>query len=684
MQTRPPKIVFACGLVVCLLLLAFECHAADGPDGAAISVAIGQPVSSSATLVGPALAIEATVVSTYDVKRVHAEVEAVGVDLSPPASAGGPWTGTMDIDSLPRGLKTLVVRAADSFDATASASATFFHDDPPVITVASPLDPSVARPDVHVVAQCTDDDTGIGCVTLTATLRSSLCLADAGADSGACGSSISGASNLDATFTIGPGDEGDELVLILSASDSKGQSSSRTLSVFVDRSSALVPVVSVGGAVLDFDGTRTLYRRLASEEIVLHSSPSSTETRLGPAQARSPKLEPRGWLTSRGAVWRSVVETDGYHMQFWEWRGEQASMLHERYSAGLELQVNGDYAAWLTRTPPGAVAKLRNLTTGTETDLLGWSPEGFPNGYVALALGPAGSVVGVSLEGCSVYRLGTARAVKIGSLSPRCFSTSSIPYPLFDGNNIAYNEVISAFPRTLQISIMDLGGTAAPLSDTRPIFVDPAAGYYALAGGWAAYLKKSFAGVEQVWLRSPTAALTQLSAFSTDNAVEAISASGEVMFMNGHRRYFASTTSPVIEVSSSLGHAVTRCGAWYVLLGNTVFRVAGVGNGGDPDCEPVDGGSSDGSSFDANARTDADPAVDDASPRDAGGAGSADASTTSDADALDVAGGLQLEGRSGAGCGCMLVGARRPATPEWLLSLLVPALALRRRRVARA
>jgi len=107
LQRRSAKVAIASALSVGLLVGAFDGHALDrrvrsSPAASAVSVSIGRPVSSAATLVGPTLAIEASVASTYDLKSVHAAVETLGIDLSPPTSSGAPWTGTLDVDALPR------------------------------------------------------------------------------------------------------------------------------------------------------------------------------------------------------------------------------------------------------------------------------------------------------------------------------------------------------------------------------------------------------------------------------------------------------------------------------------------------------------------------------------------------------------------------------------------------------
>src|SRR5439155_21946912 len=116
-------------------------------------------------IVGPQLWFGVNVTSTYDIKSVHAVVDTIQIDLTPPPSPGAPWAGTADIDSLPRGSKVLTVTATDLLNQTATITARLFHDDPPVIVVTSPDEPTTARPSLHVAATCRDGDTSDGCVS---------------------------------------------------------------------------------------------------------------------------------------------------------------------------------------------------------------------------------------------------------------------------------------------------------------------------------------------------------------------------------------------------------------------------------------------------------------------------------------------------------------------------------------
>src|SRR5262245_20369429 len=130
-----PKAVGTLLALVGALLIA-------APARAAITITFGQPAPppTAPTLVGLSLNVSVRVVSTYELRSVHAQVETVGADLVAGSTASEPWTGVLAVGLLSRGTKTLVITATDMLDNVATSSVDFVHDNPPVITVTSPLD----------------------------------------------------------------------------------------------------------------------------------------------------------------------------------------------------------------------------------------------------------------------------------------------------------------------------------------------------------------------------------------------------------------------------------------------------------------------------------------------------------------------------------------------------------------
>lgn len=212
---------------------------------------------------------------------MHAQVETVGADLTP-QSGGNPWIGALTIGPLSRGTKTLVVTATDLLNNTATASLDFVHDNPPVITVTSPIDGDVALPNAQLTATCSDDNTAVGCQNFQARIGSTVV--------------ASGASAINQSVSFASYD-GQSVSVDFSATDSANRTTSVSREVYVDLSPKLVSEAVVPGRVVDFDGSRILYRTLAGS-MVVRALGSSTDTVVGSAVGFQV-----GKLTSAGAFW---------------------------------------------------------------------------------------------------------------------------------------------------------------------------------------------------------------------------------------------------------------------------------------------------------------------------------------------------------------------------------------------
>src|SRR5690242_9687845 len=91
------------------LLAAVVCLLYASSSWSAVTITIQSP--SVGQLVGLSLNVSVAVTSTYQLQRVHADVETVGADLTPGSSSSDPWTGTLDVHALSRATKTLTITA---------------------------------------------------------------------------------------------------------------------------------------------------------------------------------------------------------------------------------------------------------------------------------------------------------------------------------------------------------------------------------------------------------------------------------------------------------------------------------------------------------------------------------------------------------------------------------------------
>jgi hypothetical protein len=210
---------------------------------------------------------------------------------------------------------------------------------------------------------------------------------------------------------------------------------------------------------------------------------------------------------------------------------------------------------------------------------------------------------------------------------------------------------------------------------------------YAAAGGFTAFLKAGSANTQELWLRSPDGSQKRLSA--SVGAIEAVNSIGEVIFGDRGRRYFVSSTSPPVDVSSTLGQALFRCGRWYVIIGNAAFQIAGVGAEPTSGCDmPPPPSARDAGS---DAVSDAGSTLPDASRADAmsdAGEGAGGTPGEKDPDGAGATGGsVSSDQRLAAsnelrGCGCRLYRERRADTCPVPIVALLMFLGRRSRRRA--
>jgi type IV secretory pathway VirB2 component (pilin) len=267
-----------------LLAAAFLCvdatNAAAQADAGPLFSFLSPPLDSK---VGPLLYV--TVDVAVAVTGVHARAGTVEFDLKP---MGRAWSGSADISSLPRGPQTVVVTATNSLGETISASLPVDHDDVPAITITTPLHDEVARPDLHVVATCHDDDAA-GCLNFKATVGTR---------------SVSGTASIDTVFPLGA-EDGQQTALEVTATDSAGQTVFERRDIYVDSSASLLPAVSVDGHLFDVDAARAIYLRQGS--VVVRDRKTLSDVVVGDMDpyvavtigARGPVAR----LTSTGAAW---------------------------------------------------------------------------------------------------------------------------------------------------------------------------------------------------------------------------------------------------------------------------------------------------------------------------------------------------------------------------------------------
>ncbi len=170
--------------------------------------------------------------------------------------------------------------------AVAAGGVAVLVDTPPTVTVSLPTPGTVGRPFLHLTASCADDQPA-GCVSFAVTANGTTML--------------TAASLLDQDISLSAF-EGLEVSLVFIGTDSAGQSSSVSRTVYVDSSPALTETVHATGPILDESAAFLLFRTGSSPVVLDRTSGVALVMAAPPDYSASGLSLPYGYTSSRGAV----------------------------------------------------------------------------------------------------------------------------------------------------------------------------------------------------------------------------------------------------------------------------------------------------------------------------------------------------------------------------------------------
>ncbi|WP_438020216.1 hypothetical protein WMF18_14600 [Sorangium sp. So ce315] len=659
-----------------ILLISLVCALAMLPARAAwaaVAVNIVQPENGRYY---NAVRIRAEVSSTLQITRVLAQLGAGSVLLT--NVGGATYEAGISVFGLPHGEHVLTVTASDVTGASASAQRTVFIDAPPTVQILAPRHETVAHPTLRVAAACVDDHPEDCTVRVMADIH---------------GSSLGsveiarGTSAVDTVVDLSALD-GKTFDLRFTVLDTWGSSILHGATVHVEGSPLLTAVDDAPGRILDFDASRILFINAETEFAVLDRATRTITPLMTVPYPYWLNASSRALLTRTGAVMEVPgVPSAGVRTAVYEWRD---GALLRLAAQGRIAFVSGDYMAY-----SGNGTHLRNLASGTDELVLSATLD-------PMNFDVAESGLLTYVDGRSLY----THMAGVSTLLLR--SADEITRPVTDGLNVVFTKRVdrNVYQTLLATPSGELPLGVAPVA--QPAGTDT--GAYQLHGGYIAFLRGAYRA-EQVWLRTPTGEQHQISFFAAASRLDdppgrlghdGISDAGEVMFLNPPKRYLGAPGAAPREISSQLGHARWFQGAWYVVMGNTLFRVddGSSGTGGE--------GGSGGGAGGAGSFTDDGGMTSFAGERDAarvgffaghGSAGGTGSSTG--ASSTETSGGASIDvsstGIGGAGSGVSssatvgsskrpvgeppmsggcAVAARQPGLDRALAAVVLAALAL--------
>jgi hypothetical protein len=531
---------------------------------AQLTVTVQRP--QPGTLVWDNFSVVATVSSVYAIQQVTASVRGLQLPMSFVSCAyitgshtcNPGWTVPVPTAGFPRGPLPITVTVRDVMGNAAVERRDARFDRLPTLTVSSPLQWAVARPFVHVVASCVDDDPA-GCA--------SIAVFDCPSPGNYTVHTFDGSL---ADVFVRPCGFYDLSVSILGTDTAGLVTAVSVTSISVETSGTLRSIATVDGLIVDARDTRVLYKHFLvpgandRSELWIHDFASGgPDTRITAPPGYDVPFEDGEALTPHGAMFISRQNAPtSTSWRVFEWRDDALIDLgpYNAYMAHSDT-----HAAWVDDMAQRHLI-VRDLQAGTTTDMT------LAERVLGVEVGPNGDVVFMSPTGFMGryniwrYRGGTVTHIDGGG------SSFSYYGPTTDGMNVSYVR-----EGTLSSETILLDGAIERVLTT------PAAGSATLNNGWAVYSNRSGDGLNQVMERAPDGTVAQLTFFNASSGIIALAPNGEVVIRTATNQsgtgglYLAVPGRALRRVSESPDslaphiNAYYLNGRWYFAGGNTLF-----------------------------------------------------------------------------------------------------------------
>ena len=491
--------------------------------------------------------------SRFEIIAVTAEIESVSGGLQffrSTFSSGSTFFGEIPVDSLPRGTYTVRVVAEDSMGNTIELEEEITIDRPPVVTLITPTEGTVANPTFLANVTCVDDDPDSRLLQLFV-------------DSQVF--SVTGEDIVDLEVDL-TGDEGASSATA-SCTDSAGQRATQRVGVFGESNPRLTEIDAVDGPILDLTENYIFYQTppLENPELWIKDRASGVVTSIpndGLGEIRT------GRITPDGVVYQDLTPSFG---NFFHWRNGVIEQLPGR---GSLIGVNEDFLVWDTNNP--YLTYRRRFSTGdisvigpafAETEAFGMAA----NGTVAFVTDARqGSEVTINTE---LYADDAGTVTQVFS-DPN----QTVLQPLTDGARFLYltQELPISQPYTRNLRLFDAGQVVtlyADIPNDNPRYQETLD--YQLSENWIVYNKPgpSGLGFRQIWIRDAQGNEVQQTFEPFAPRIEVLADNGEVTYLGGENRTLIETDGSIGVIGSSAGRSYWINDTWYVVVGRSVFRV---------------------------------------------------------------------------------------------------------------
>lgn len=443
------------------------------------------------------------------------------------------------VDGIARGAASVT---AESEGVVASRAVVVLRPDsiPPALAIGSPNNSNVARPEIRIVVNCTDDDP-LGCESMTVLLPSGDTLAR-------------GAATIDTMVSL-EAFEGNQVALRFSAHDPLNATTD-VRRVFVESSTALAEAETVAGRILAADAGRILHWDSASATAAVRIYDRGSGTNTTVFQDGHPYY---GYLTSVGALFAATGRRPSRML---EWRSG-VLIDHGVLSSTSSLNVVGNYAIWSNQSELFRYDVTSGIETLVASDAGNWKNDVTGDGDVVYW--------NASFD---IFRYRDGTTTRLTADDDAVFRNV---YVVTDGTAVLYTKKdgccgeyrIALLTDSTEIVLSELG-----------LFEPNPDRDYAANGGWIAFRRVDDAGVLQVWRRSTAGLEVPVTSFDSPHfwydsygRIESMGPNGGIILIHEGRRFLSIPQEPLRELGSDLGRSLWIDDKPFVVIGTTLLSV---------------------------------------------------------------------------------------------------------------
>lgn len=544
-------------------------------------------------IVSDDLYIKVSINATYDISIVEANINDNITELH--SQGNNLFDGNISLSNISQGIHTLQINVTDLLNNTSSEEIVFIYDTKPELNVMSPLDHSVARPELLIEFESNDIE---GDLPVMLTYNVKVINQLGGVSSLVENSNTMVSEVFDLSDFLNT-----EVTLLLEVTDIRDQTTSVRRQIYVDTSNTLSIEHSVQNEIVDFDGSNLLFvnrdyfwsslysdymykiKSVAKEEI---STETTIDIPLPTNQTlldryESFKLINQGAIIKAGNsevlngrrnfIWNlnSNITTEIGYTGIDDYDNENHIVIVDESSIVQNDLLFSLYVCEYIEISPGSYLQqcqphyfIQDISNPTNVDFL----EGF-HGQDSYD------------ETEKIFSNGNILYYNNGNILLK--SNESIENITKDGDLVEIrNRFVKSdsnfFVYVKENLIQDVysiifndGIQEIELREANYQFIWP--NDFKINNGYIAYRTKGNLGQELIKLRKPTGETLTASPFGTDSTIEALNGLGDVIFINNNKRYLFSQDSMFQISNNSLGSPYYFDNNWYIAIGNTLFYV---------------------------------------------------------------------------------------------------------------